>query len=346
MARPSVFFDPQWRQRAELFSDADDAALEAAYDVLWGRDEPASDAVVREALAAAEVYVAATPRIDPDILAAAPNLRAVIEVSGAFPDTIDYAACDARGIEVLSCAPGFRQSVAEMCLAMMLSGGRGLVEQHEAFRQGTEAWLADREDRDRTLYGATVGFIGYGQIAREVHRLIAPFRPTVLAHDPWLDAVPGVSLGSLEDVMAGSDYVIVAAAPTAENLHLIGTEALAALQDNALLVLISRAHLVDFDALTREVSSGRIKAAIDVFPDEPLAGDHPVRGADGAILSPHRAAAVKGGRHLIGRMILDDLAALFDGRPERRLSRFDLARIGLVAGVGDAASVADMAVKR
>jgi len=86
-----------------------------------------------------------------------------------------------------------------------------------------------------------------------------------------------------------------------------------------LVVVISRAWCVDFDALVEHALSGHIQVATDVFPYEPLAADHPLRRLRGVILSPHRAAAVKGGRHLIGDMILHDVRAILDGSPTRQL---------------------------
>ena len=88
--------------------------------------------------------------------------------------TIDYQACADRGVEILSCAPGFRSAVAEMVLAMTLSAARGLVREHEAFRTGKERWLEDCAQTDFTLFNASVGFVGFGQIAQEMTRLLAP----------------------------------------------------------------------------------------------------------------------------------------------------------------------------
>jgi phosphoglycerate dehydrogenase-like enzyme len=87
----------------------------------------------------------------------------------------------------------------------------------------------------------------------------------------------------------------------------------------AVLVLISRAHVVDFDALTELVLAGRFKAAIDVFPTEPLADDHPIRQAPGAVLSAHRAGSLKEGLWEIGQMVVDDLEAIISGLPPQRL---------------------------
>ena len=150
----------------------------------------------------ADVYIAASPVISEETLQSAPKLKAIIEVSGAFPDTIDYAACAERGVEVLSCSPGFRSAVAEMGLAMTLSATRGLVREHEAFRFGTERWLMDCADTDFTLFGAKVGFVGFGQIAQEMARLLAPFNVEISAFDPWLPETVSSEFGTTKQDVA------------------------------------------------------------------------------------------------------------------------------------------------
>ena len=127
---------------------------------------------------------------------------------------------------------------------------------------------------------------------------------------------------------------------------MIGKRELDLMPAGALLVLISRAHLVEFDALLDAVGAGSLRAAIDVFPEEPVAADHPLRSMPGLILSPHRAAAVTGGRHLIGRMILDDLGSIAEDRPERSLLKANAAYAEKQAGIGDAESVGQMAAER
>ncbi len=350
MTKPVLILDAYWRTMDELFSSSAKERLLKQYSVVWGKDEPIPDDVYNDALPKAEILIAETPKVDQHTLTQAPNLKCIVEVSGAFPDTIDYGACANAGIEVLSCAPGFRQSVAEMGLAFALSGARGVMTEHENFRAGTEHWLSDNAETDFTIYGAPIGFLGFGQIAQEITRLLKPFSPTIAAFDPWLPAPVaddyGVELMALDDVLVRSRCVFVTAVPTAENYHLLNEEKLAMLQKNALLIVLSRAHLVDFDALELLLKSGHIRAAIDVFPSEPVASNQAIRKMDNVILSPHRAAAVQGGRQLIGDMILSDLAALFAGQSVRRLGVADLSRMSLLAGVGDADSVGEMASSR
>lgn len=344
-----IVLDPHWRRMDELFSAKARTEL-FGYDIVWGRDDPIPAEIMENALPGAEVLVAATPRISARTLDAAPNLRAVIEVSGSFPDTIDYAACAERGVEVLSCAPGFRSAVAEMGLAMTLAATRGLIREHEAFRTGTERWLEDCAATDFTLFGADLGFVGFGQIAQEMTRLLTPFRPRLAACDPWLPGAVaqdfGVDLVDLQTLAARSRVLYVTAVPTSQNRALIDANVLSLMPDHSVLVLLSRAHLVDFDALVAEAASGRLTVATDVFPTEPLAADHPVRRLPNVILSPHRAAAVDGGRHLIGDLLLRDIAAIAQGRDDRQLLRVTLDKVQSLAGVGDAQSVASMAADR
>lgn len=344
-----LLVDPHWRRMDELFSDLSLSRL-GVHDVIWGQDTQMPADAFEAALPDAEVLVAATPKVTGATLERAKKLRMVIEVSGSFPDTIDYAACAARGIEVLSCAPGFRSAVAEMGLAMALGANRGLVREHEAFRSGTEQWLEDCAETDFTLYGSRVGFVGFGQIAQETTRLLAPFRAEVRAYDPWLPADVakgyGVTLVDLPALAAWAQTLFVTAVPTAENIGLVDADVLERMPKGSLLVILSRAHLVDFEAVTRVAASGRISVATDVFPSEPLPQSHRIRNLPNVLLSPHRAAAVKGGRHLIGEMICDDIDALAQGLHERRLAKADLSRVGQLAGVGDAAKVGTMAKKR
>jgi phosphoglycerate dehydrogenase-like enzyme len=113
--------------------------------------------------------------------------------------------------------------------------------------------------------------------------------------------------------------IFVLAVPTTENRALLTRELLGTIRPDAVLVLVSRAHVVDFDALTEFVLAGRFKAAIDVFPAEPLPADHAIRRAPGAVLSAHHAGAVKEGLWELGQMVVDDLEAISRHLPPARL---------------------------
>lgn len=334
--RPNVVLAPHFRSIEEIFCAADLARLRGFANVVWAKnDELSGDHLARHA-GDMWALVTARPRVDRALLASAPKLKAIIEVAGKFPDEVDYDACFARQVRVLSCAPAFGAQVAEMTLAMMLAAGRGLVAEHEAFRRGEEDWQHDRERWDATLFGQSVGLIGAGSIAKALLPLLEPFDCLVRAHDPWLPASVieqmGCKAASLEETLGESRFVILLAVPTSENQGLIGARELRMMRPGSTLLLISRSHLVDFDALTDALYADHVQAAIDVFPEEPLPADHPIRRAPNVILSAHRAASIRRERQAIGRLVVDDLELMARGLPPVRLQTAQPELVPLYTG--------------
>jgi phosphoglycerate dehydrogenase-like enzyme len=320
--KPCVIVDPHFRRMAEIFTAADLARLHELAEVVWGRDEPMPEAEARAALTTAEAIVCAGWRYG-DALREAANLRAILTVSGAFPVAFDYPQCFARNIRVLSAASAFGPQVAEMALGLALAAGREIVSGDRAMRAGNEQWLHAGNAGTFLLFGKRVGFIGYGGIGRCLRPLLAPFGCPIAVYDPWLGdgylRSQGLEPLALPDLLARSQVIFVLAVPSSENRALLTRELLEQIQPGAVLVLVSRAHVLDFDALTDLVGAGRFRAAIDVFPVEPLPPDHPIRQAEGAILSAHRAGSVPEGLTDIGQMVVDDLEAILRGLPPQRL---------------------------
>jgi phosphoglycerate dehydrogenase-like enzyme len=335
--KPSVIVDPQYRKMAEIFSPADLARLRELVDVVWGRDEPLPAEIVRATLPEAFAVVCSNWTYG-DTLGQAAKLRAVLGVSGSFPRDVDYDACFARGIRVLSAAPAFGPQVAEMALGMALAASREIVVGDALMRTGDEQWLHAGNETTFLLYGQPVGFIGYGNLGRYLRPLLAPFGCRISVYDPWLGdgylRSQGLEPRPLAELLDSSKVIFTLATPTVENRALLTRELLERIQPGAVLVLISRAHVVDFDALTELVLANRFKVAIDVFPVEPLPKHHPIRRAPNAVLSAHRAGSVTEGLWEIGRMVVDDLEALAKGLPPQRLQPAQPELIGRYPGVG------------
>jgi phosphoglycerate dehydrogenase-like enzyme len=321
--KPLVIVDPHFRKMDEVFTPADVERLRAVARVVWAKDEPMPLDQFRAALPEAEAIVCSSWRYGDDALDAAPKLRAIVSVSGAFLLDLDTDKCHERRIRVLSASPAFGPQVAEMALGMALACSREIVIGDRAMRNGEEKWLHEGNASTFLLYGKPVGFIGYGALARNLRPLLAPFGCPISVYDPWLSPGYlrhlGVEPVGLEDLLEKSKVIFVLAVPTVENRALLTRELLERIQPGAVLALISRAHVVDFDALTDLVVAGRFKAAIDVFPTEPMPLDHPIRRAPNVVLSAHRAGSVPEGLLDIGEMVVDDLEAVLRGLPPQRM---------------------------
>lgn len=319
MPKPKVLLDPHPRKIDWLFDAHNWQRLNDLAEIVWGRDDPMpADEIAPFAPDLAAVVTCGWRFGSLDAL---PNLRAILEVGGAHPspDLLDYDACFRRHIRVLSCAPAFGPVVAEMALGLAIAAGRGIVEGDRLMRVGEERYSRAGNEDAFTLYRKRVGLIGYGGLARSLRPLLTPFGCEILVHDPWLTPAflqrQGVTPVELDTLLSTSRVIFVLALPSAENRELIDRRRLELIRPDAVFALISRAHLVDFDALLELVNEGRFRAVIDVYPDEPVPRDHPVRGSRNTILSSHRAGHVPEDFQVMGRMVVDDLEAVLAGLP-------------------------------
>lgn len=307
-----ILFDPEPRTAADIFSAEDQARFFATYNVVaWNGED--RDEFYRTHLPETEVLIS-QQRMERDRLDLAPRLRAIVNVETNFYPNVDYEACFQRGIHVIAPSSVFAAPVAEIGLGMALSLARGIHTAHGDFVAGKELYGLDGNQDAELLAGADVGFIGFGDLGRAVHKLLAGFQPKIRAFDPWLPdgvlARLGVEPASLDDVLAKSRFVFVVATITTENAHLLHAEKLALMQTGAKLLLLSRAAVADFDALKEFAGSGRIHVATDVFPEEPVAADDPIRKVPNILFSAHRAGALTSALQNIGKLVLEDLGQI------------------------------------
>lgn len=322
MVKPLVILRPAPQTLQRIFTlDALDR-LHAAYEVHVLDETP--DVEERfDALLPRAFAVIGQPDLPAGRLARAGALRAIGNVEGNFLPNIDYAACFERGVHALSCGPAYAVAVAEYALGLALDLARGITREDRAFRAGREGYVSASTADSILLSGASIGLIGFGNLGRALHRLLQPFRPTLRIHDPWLpDAVVaehGALPTDLVELLEASDVVFVLATVTAQSEHLLGAAELDRVRPGARLVLVSRAAVVDYDALLERTAAGRFLAAIDVWPDEPVPAGHPARSLDGLVLSAHRAGGIPAAFAAIGDMVVDDLALIARGLPPVRM---------------------------
>lgn len=321
-----VIVDPLPRTLDLIMDAATRARFERLGRLFVSEDRPMPDERVDALLPEAEFLIGQTamPR---ERLERAPKLRAIFNVETNFLPNIDYAACQARGIWVLTPAAAFAQPVAEAALGMAIDLARGITAADRSFRAGTESYGLDGNAGTFRFAGAPVGIIGFGDLGRELRRLIAPFHNPVMVHDPWLPAeliaAHGAEAVALDDLLSRARVIFVFAAVTSENQSFLGAREFALMQPGAALLLMSRAAVVDFPAFLAAIESGRIRAATDVFPEEPVPPGDPVRRLSGLLLSAHRTGGTRDAFFDIGRMLVADAELIARGLPPQLCRRAD-----------------------
>lgn len=284
--------------------------LEVAGEVVWNPwSRQFSIPELTDALVDTEVCLTGwhVPCLDHDLLQRADRLRLVAHLGGTVAPVASESLYG-RGVRVCSGNSVMAKVVAEAILGYFLCGLRNVVHFDRSLHD-EPGWLRDIE-RCRSLFGRTVGFVGLGSVGRALLDLLRPFGVTVLVYDPYLDrtALESWSFADqvdLEECLRSSDVVSVHAARTEETRNLMNADRLSRLRDGALLVNAARGAIIDEDALVAELESGRFSVVLDVFVEEPLPDDSPLRRMRNVILSPHISGVPS--HSLIGEAMVEEV---------------------------------------
>lgn len=292
-SRPTVAVEPDcWRR----------ASLAVAVTAGGGIVAPANEA---EGLIWADPE---NPHLLGPVLDAAPQLRwiqlpyAGIEPYLGFLDDERLWTCG-KGV--------YAEPVAEMALSMLLAGMRGLTTY-----MGAQSWLGPE---GRNLRGARVTILGGGGITVELLKLLEPFDcdVTVLRRHPA--PMPGADVvgpGSLPEVLAGADAVVVALALTAETLGIIDAAALDVMPEHCWLVNVARGEHIVTDDLVAALRSGAIAgAALDVTDPEPLPDGHALWDLPNCVITPHVGNTPEMGLELLDRRVTENVRRYAAGEP-------------------------------
>ncbi|MER6988178.1 2-hydroxyacid dehydrogenase [Saccharopolyspora hirsuta] len=274
----------------------------------------ADPAAHRAELATATIVLAPLEkerRIDAALLDAMPNCRLVQAVAVGF-DGVDHVAAAERGIPVAN-LPGFNaDAVADWTVGAMLQLLRRYAQGHRKVEQG--GWGPEGL-RGRDLSALTVGILGFGNIGRAVARRLDGFGATVVVHDP-VPSEPDRDYLELGEVVARSDVLSLHLPLNDATRNLLDDDLLATLPEGACVVNAGRGGVIDESALVRALDAGRLSgAALDVFAEEPLPSDSPLRGRDDVLLTPHTAGVTWEAYHNLRNRLFEKLAAVLAGRP-------------------------------
>ena len=250
----------------------------------------------------ADEVIARTRDADALIISSSPVTRRVMEAlegvkavmrTGVGYDVIDVPAATELGVVVINVPDVWIREVANHALALLLAWNRKIVTLDREVHAGT--WSSRVPGAGTgSLHGETVGIVGLGNIGSAFARRIAALEIRVIACDPYVDDARFRTLGvervDLATLAARADYVSVHALLNAETRGLISADFFRRMKPTACLVNTSRGPVVDEHALVRALQDGQLAgAALDVFEEEPLAADSPLRRMDNVILTPHAA---------------------------------------------------------
>jgi D-3-phosphoglycerate dehydrogenase len=288
-----------------------------------------------EAVKGADYIITQFAPVNAEVIAAMDRAKIIVRY-GIGVDNVDLDAARSRGIPVCNVPDYCIDEVADHTLAFILAVTRQVVP-HCLHLRGGMWGLAVPLAQMRTLRDMTVGVVGFGRIGREVIRRLFPFGCAIRVYDPVvapaiIEQSGATAVGSLDDLLASCDLITLHCPAATETRGMIDARALAKMRPGAVLVNLARGNLVDTDALTAALQSGRLgAAALDVCDPEPMPTDHPLRRMPNVILAPHIAstsvAAVRrrreaapraGGRLILGEPLLNVVNGVTGSRPAAR----------------------------
>lgn len=294
---------------------AEMARLEEMFDIVRLWKEPDPDAAIRRHQ---NDIVAAISGIksgaSAQLIEALPNLE-IIAQNGVGVDNIDLEAARRRDIKVVNTPDVVTEDTADTALALLLAVTRRVVEGDMFVRAGF--WeKRGTLPRGMSLGGKRAGIVGLGRIGRAIARRLQAFGIDVVytGRNPKDD----VDYLFYEDVAAMAtdcDFLILSCSGGPETGHLIHTGIFEAMPQHAVLINVARGSVVDEPALVRALKYGEISGAgLDVFADEPYVPEE-FKTMDNVVMLPHIGAATRETAASQGQLIIDNLAAHFEGRP-------------------------------
>lgn len=251
-----------------------------------------------------------SPQLTSTITKQNPQLKYMCNLTGGVRPMVAREVV-ADGLLVSNWGNLIGPTVAEAALMGMLSCLRRSVS--VAFLMHNEkAWRGSGPKDVESLFYQKVGLHGFGNIAQHLVRLLRPFSCNISAYDPYAKKETFAELGvhqvdDLQALYANNKIVSIHAPKTEETHHIVNDELLAKMPDGAILVNTARGALIDTEALVTELQSGRISASLDVYEQEPLPEDSPLRGLMNCQLTPHTAGPTPDRMIDFGRAAIDNI---------------------------------------
>lgn len=249
---------------------------------------------------------------------------------------VELEAANALGVPVFNAPFSNTRSVAELVIGEIIMLSRRLGDRSREVHEGRWRKVAEGA---REVRGKTVGIIGYGHIGSQVGVLAEAVGMRVVFHDirPTLPMGNNRNAGSLDALLAESDFVTLHVPETPSTKNMIGAPQIAKMRDGATLLNLSRGTVVDVAAVAEGIKSGKLSgAALDVYPEEPEGNSDgfqsPVCGLPNVVLTPHIGGSTEEAQEAIGREVANTLAKFTNTGATTQSVNFPHVDLPLLAG--------------
>lgn len=258
-------------------------------------------------------------RVTKEIVEVGTQLK-IIGRAGVGVDNVDVQAATRKGIVVVNSPEGNTIAAAEHALAMMLALSRYIPNANQSVKSGK--W--DRKSYvGAEVYKKTIGIVGLGKIGSHVAVAAKAMGMKLIAYDPFISAERadhiGCRLVDLDLLFREADYITLHIPKTAETANLINAEAIAKMKPTTRIINCARGGIIDEKALAEALKEGRIAgAALDVYENEPLEEDSPLRSlGKEAILTPHLGASTAEAQVNVAIDVAEQIRDVLLGLPAR-----------------------------
>ena len=322
--KPKIIFDPFPRNEEMVYTSDVEKELNEISNLIAHFGSRAPDDLIEENLANVEIIVGQTS-MPKERLDKAKKLKAIINVKCNWEPNIDYIEAHKKGIYVLSAAPAMAPAVAEACIGYAISLSRRTIQNYNKFLKSEEKYGIKGNGKAYTLFNSNVGFVGFGNLAKNLLPLLKPFNCNISVYDPWLSnqylESQGVTSVSLNKLLSANKFIFILAGVTSENEGFINKEKLQLIQKDSSVILVSRAEVLDFNEFINLAEQNVFRAAVDVFPEEPVPLDASFRKESNILYTSHLAGAMHFSYKNIREMMMDDIRQILKGMPPTRLQR-------------------------
>jgi phosphoglycerate dehydrogenase-like enzyme len=281
------------------------------------RDEDLYSRTLQETQAEIVITGWASPLLTEKVSSENPQLKYLSQLTGSVRPALDRAVIE-KGVIVTNWGRLIGPTVAEASLLGILSCLRRTTM--VTLQMHTEGWWRDGRKSVESLFYQKVGLHGFGIIAQELVKLLAPFRCEISTYSPHAPDNVLEEYGvrretDLAKLYSENRVISVHASKTDENFHIVNADILAGMQDGGVLVNTARGAVIDTEALTEELKKERIYASLDVYEEEPLPKDSPLRGLKNCQLTCHTAGPTPDRMVDMGDEAVENIRRYMNGEP-------------------------------